>query len=96
MSTAKIAHPIDLEFTAPIEKNGAFATFLTVPNSAEYFGTRRAIKVSGTVDGHPFDATLMPSGSGPHWMPMRAAMCKQIGKAKAGVEVTVRLQQRLS
>ncbi|TFV65674.1 UNVERIFIED_ORG: DUF1905 domain-containing protein [Bacillus sp. AZ43] len=88
--------PLDVTFTAPIEKDGAFPTFLTVPDSAELLGTRRAVKVTGTTDGHPFAATLMPSGQGPHWLPLRAAICRTIGKSEAGEEVTVHLQQRLS
>jgi hypothetical protein len=87
--------PLDLTFTAPIEKDGAFATFVTVPDSAEVLGTRRPVKVGGTLDGHPFAATLMPSGSGPHWLPLRAAICRAIGKSRAGEQVTVRLQERL-
>ncbi|MGY1594430.1 DUF1905 domain-containing protein [Geodermatophilus sp. SYSU D00708] len=88
--------PLDVTFTAPIEKDGAFPTYLTVPGSAELLGTRRAVKVSGTTDGHPFAATLMPSGTGPHWLPLRAAICRAIGKDRAGDEVTVRLEQRWS
>jgi hypothetical protein len=88
--------PLDLGFTAPIEKDGAFATFVTVPGSAEALGTRRAVKVGGTIDGHEFAATLMPSGSGPHWLPLRAALCKATGKSRAGERVTVQLQQRFS
>jgi hypothetical protein len=49
----------------------------------------------GTGDD-PFTATLMPSGNGPHWLPIKAALCKLIGKDQAGVEVTFRLEQRLS
>ncbi|GAB3651971.1 DUF1905 domain-containing protein [Glycomyces tarimensis] len=88
--------PLDYTFTAPIEKDGSFPTFLTVPDSAELLGTRRAVKVTGTMDGHEFAATLMPSGQGPHWLPVRAALCKLIGKGAAGEQVTVRLQQRLT
>ncbi|MBM7495188.1 DUF1905 domain-containing protein [Micromonospora luteifusca] len=88
--------PLDHRFTAPIEKDGAFATYVTVPDSAELLGTRRAVKVTGTIDGHPFNATLMPSGVGPHWLPIRAALCKAIGKSEAGAEVTFHLEQRLS
>ncbi|WP_430502084.1 DUF1905 domain-containing protein [Micromonospora trifolii] len=88
--------PLDYRFTAPIEKDGAFATYVTVPDSANLLGTRRAVKVTGTIDGHPFNATLMPSGAGPHWLPIRAALCKAIGKSAAGTEVTFHLQQRLS
>ena len=88
--------PLDVTFTAPIEKDGAFPTFLTVPDSAQLLGTRRAVKVTGTTDGHPFAATLMPSGAGPHWLPLRAAICTAIGKSDAGERVTVHLQQRLT
>ena len=88
--------PLDLVFTAPIEKDGAFPTFVTVPGSAEALGTRRAVKVAGTIDGHEFAATLMPSGSGPHWLPLRAALCTATGKSRAGDQVTVALRQRLT
>lgn len=94
MSAQKVSGPLDAEFTAALEKDGAFATYLTVPGSAELLGTKRAVKVSGTIDGHPFDATLMPSGDGPHWLPLRAAICKAIGKSQAGDEVKVHLHQR--
>jgi hypothetical protein len=94
MSAQKVSGPLDAEFTAVLEKDGAFATYLTVPGSTELLGTGRAVKVSGTIDGHPFDATLMPSGHGPHWLPLRAAICKAIGKSQAGDEVKVQLLQR--
>ena len=90
------AQPLDLTFTASIEKDGAFPTYLVVPDSAEVLGTRRAVKVTGTADGHAFAATLMPSGSGPHWLPLRAAICSPIGKSRAGEHVTVHLQRRLT
>lgn len=67
-----------------------------MPGSAELLGTRRPVKVGGTIDGHPFTATLMPSGAGPHWLPIKAAMCKLIGKSQAGEEVTFRLDQRFT
>lgn len=88
--------PLDYTFTGPIEKDGAFQTFVTVPGSAELLGTRRAAKVEGTIDGHAFAATLMPSGAGPHWLPLRKAICTLIGKSTAGDDVTVHLLQRLS
>jgi hypothetical protein len=87
---------LDYVFTAPLEKDGSFATYVTVPGSAELLGTRKAVKVTGTVDGHPFAATLMPSGHGPHWLPIRAALCKAIGKSAAGEEVAFHLEQRLT
>ncbi len=90
------AQPLDASFTAPIRKDGAFATYLELAGSADRLGTRRAVKVAGTLDGHPFEATLMPSGAGPHWLPLRAALCKAIGKADEGEQVAVHLQQRFS
>ncbi|WP_327092076.1 DUF1905 domain-containing protein [Nonomuraea sp. NBC_01738] len=88
--------PLDYSFTAPIEKDGAFATFVTVPGSAELLGTRRPVRIGGTIDGHPFTATLMPSGAGPHWLPIKQALCKLIGKSQAGTEVSFHLAERLS
>lgn len=95
MTQQTTTQPLDHTFTAPIEKDGAFPTYVTVPGSAELLGTRRPVKVAGTIDGHPFTATLMPSGSGPHWLPIKAALCKLIGKDQPGAEVTFHLEQRL-
>lgn len=90
------AQPLDAVFRCVIEKDGAFPTYLELPGSAEVLGTRRAVKVTGTLDGHPFAATLMPSGQGPHWLPLRKALCVGIGKSEAGAPVLVHLGQRLS
>ena len=86
---------LDASFTTAVRKDGAFPTYLELAGSAELLGTRRAVRVTGTLDGHPFAATLMPSGTGPHWLPLRAALCTAIGKSAAGEEVAVHLQQRL-
>lgn len=96
MAELKAPQPLDHIFIASLEKHGAFDTWVTVPGSAELLGTRRAAKVSGTIDGHAFEATLMPSGEGPHWLPLRKAIRKLIGKDEAGDEVTVHLEQRFS
>ena len=88
--------PLDHAFYARIEKDGAFPTYLTVPDSAEVLGTRRPVKVEGTIDDQPFAATLMPSGQGPHWLPLKADLCRRLGKADAHDEVAVHLTRRLS
>lgn len=54
------------------------------------------MKVAGTLDGRPFDATLMPSGEGTHWLPLKWAYCAAIGKEAAGEEVAVHLLERRS
>jgi len=87
---------LDATFTAAIRKDGAFATYLELDGSDELLGTRRAVKVTGTTDGHPFAATLMPSGTGPHWLPLRKALCTTLGKDAAGELVEVHLLERLS
>lgn len=97
MTTAtRSPEPLDAAFTAAIQEDGAFPRYLELVGSDELLGTRRAVKVAGTLDGHPFEATLMPSGKGPHWLPLRAALCRTIGKADAGEQVAVHLQQRSS
>lgn len=87
---------LDATFTVPIRTDGAFATYLELDGSAELLGTRRAVKVTGTLDGHDFAATLMPSGDGPHWLPLRKALCTTIGKSSAGDLVEVHLRERLT
>ena len=96
MPHQKTTSALDHKFIAPIEKDGSYPTFVTFSDSPQVLGTKRAVKVEGTVDGVPFEATLMPSGSGPHWLPLRAAICKEIGKSETGQEVTVHLTKRHS
>jgi hypothetical protein len=95
---ALLEHPeqLDYTFTAPIQIDGAFAFFLTVPGSADLLGTRKAAKVEGTIEGHPFAATLMPSGTGPHWLPLKVALRRQLPASSAGDVVSVHLTKRLS
>ena len=96
MPSTSDPQPLDVSFTTAVRKDGAFPTYLELPGSDAVLGTRRAVKVVGTLDGHPFQATLMPSGTGPHWLPLRVALCRAIGKAEVGEQVHVHLQQRLT
>jgi hypothetical protein len=91
-----VPQPLDARWTVPIRKDGAFPTYVELPGSADLLGTRRPVKITGTLDGHPFAATLMPSGAGPHWLPLRAALCKAVGKGRAGEDVVVHLLQRVT
>ncbi|WP_026876328.1 DUF1905 domain-containing protein [Jiangella gansuensis] len=96
-STAITVGSIDVRFTATIRQDdtpGGWAV-VTVPASGELFGTRRPVKVTGTLDGQAFQATLLPQGDGTHMLPIRAALRAATGKG-SGDEVAVHLDQRLS
>jgi hypothetical protein len=89
--------PIDVSFDAVLERSPAAGgrTYVIWPGSAEFFGTRGLVKVSGEVDGRAFDGSFMALGDGRHKLAVTAEARRAIGK-EAGDTVRVRLTERRS
>ncbi len=85
---------VQYKFEALLERPEGIGTwtYLTVPlDSKKMFGTSSRLRVKGAIDGLRFRSSLLPNGTGGHFMVVKKEVREKIRKS-AGDRVRVSLQ----
>jgi len=88
---------LDYTFKAAIgvDVKGSIWSCVEMPNSADYFGTRKSVRCDVKIDGIELPSVgLMVTGTGGHMISISQKLRKQLNK-DIGDEVTVLLIRRL-
>ncbi len=83
---------LPVTFKAKLTKGTAKGAWTTVsmPGSADFFGTRGLVKIKGTINGYPIESSFMALGDGTHMLPVKAEVRNAINKDDGDlVEVTI-------
>jgi hypothetical protein len=94
----ELPQELDHTFTAPIgvDVKGEMWNCVEMPGSAEFFGTKRAVRVDALVDDVALDNVgMMVTGTGGHMISLSAKVRTKLGKG-LGDDVTVRLMRRFT
>lgn len=89
-TTNRMSKKYEYETILIKSSTGVFAEFPF--DSFKEFGTRKAIRVKVSFDGHAYSMSLMPRGNNSHWMHIKKDIRDGIGKAE-GDSVKISLEQ---
>jgi hypothetical protein len=88
---------LDHTFKAPMGVNvkGSIWSCVEMPNSADFFGTRKSVRCDVEIDGISLPSVgLMVTGTGGHMISISQKLRQQLNK-DIGDEVTVHLARRV-
>ena len=89
-AATKIRFKAKLLRPAAIAKGGSWAFLILPKNASAKLPTRGMTTVKGTINGHPFRATLEPDGQRSHWLKVNRKMREAAG-AEVGEVVTLEI-----